>query len=294
MSEMSNSISFEELLRFYDEAGLDIGLSDEPINRFLLNNETTAPNNRRAASINNQQEVSGASRSGAPQKRDYFSGGQSAAIQPRTNAATTQIVPDATQIEYARAAAASANTLEDLRNALANFDGCGLKFTARNLCFSDGNPQSELMFVGEAPRRDEDIEGIPFAGQTGQLFDKMVNALGYQRENIYIANVIPWRPPGNRQPTPLEIELCRPFIERQIELASPKVIVALGGIAATLLTGNNGGILRMRGTWMIHKTSSGQEIPVMPTLNPAYLLRSPAQKRFSWRDLLNVKMKLKS
>ncbi len=293
MSELLDSLSFEELLRFYAEAGVDVGLSDEPVNRFALNNENNSANRPRTAGNHMQANSSIEPISNSAQKRDHYGNAQSAAAQPRTNAATTQIVPDAAQIENARAIAAKANSLEELRNALAEFDGCGLKFTAKNLCFADGNPASDLMFIGEAPGRDEDMEGIPFAGRSGQLLDKMMGAIGYQRESVYIANIIAWRPPGNRQPTALETELCRPFIERQIELASPKVIVALGGPAASLLTGSNSGILRMRGNWMSHKTASGVEIPVMPTLHPAYLLRSPAQKRFSWRDLLEVKMKLK-
>lgn len=293
MPEISDSLSFEELLRFYDEAGLDIGLSEEPVNRFLLNNENTS-GNRQSTASNNARANNAVNSSPAPtQKRDNYNSPQAATAQPRTNAATTQIVPDAAQVENARTAAAKANSLEELRAVLADFDGCGLKFTAKNLCFADGNPASELMFVGEAPGRDEDMEGIPFAGRSGQLLDKMISAIGYRREDVYIANAIAWRPPGNRQPTPLETELCRPFIERQIELVSPKIIVALGGPAASLLTGNNAGILRMRGTWMMHKTASGAEIPVMPTLHPSYLLRSPAQKRFSWRDLLDVKIRLK-
>jgi DNA polymerase len=136
------------------------------------------------------------------------------------------------------------------------------------------------------------MEGLPFVGKSGQLLNRMIEAIGLKREGVYIANTIPWRPPGNRTPTPVETELCRPFIERQIELAAPKVLVALGGPAGKALTGATEGILRLRGNWKVHRTPSGIEIPVMPTLHPAYLLRTPAQKRFAWRDFLAVKMKL--
>ncbi|HBQ32823.1 MAG TPA: uracil-DNA glycosylase, partial [Ochrobactrum anthropi] len=201
-------------------------------------------------------------------------------------------LPDTAQIALAREAAAQASTLEELREKLAAFDGCNLKFTAKNLCFADGDPSSDIMFIGEAPGRDEDMEGLPFVGKSGQLLNRMIESIGLKRESVYIANTIPWRPPGNRTPTPLETELCRPFIERQIELASPKVLVALGGPAGKALTGATEGILRLRGNWKIHHTPNGLEIPVMPTLHPAYLLRTPAQKRFAWRDFLAVKLKL--
>ncbi len=131
-------------------------------------------------------------------------------------------LPDNAQIALAREAASQAETLEELREKLAAFDGCNLKFTAKNLCFADGDPSSDIMFIGEAPGRDEDMEGLPFVGKSGQLLNRMIEAIGLKREEVYIANTIPWRPPGNRAPTPLETELCRPFIERQIELAAPK------------------------------------------------------------------------
>jgi DNA polymerase len=201
-------------------------------------------------------------------------------------------VPDTAQIALAREAAAKAATLDELREKLAAFDGCNLKLTAKNLCFADGDPSSDIMFIGEAPGRDEDMEGLPFVGKSGQLLNRMIESIGLKRESVYIANTIPWRPPGNRTPTPLETELCRPFIERQIELAAPKILVALGGPAGKALTGATEGILRLRGNWKIHRTPSGMEIPVLPTLHPAYLLRTPAQKRFAWRDFLSIKLKL--
>ena len=150
------------------------------------------------------------------------------------------------------------------------------------------------MLVGEAPGRDEDIEGLPFVGRSGQLLDRMLAAIGIDRSSAYIANVIPWRPPGNRTPTPQETEICRPFIERQIELANPKVLVTLGGPSAKVLLNTTEGVLRLRGNWRMHRTASGTEIPVMPTLHPAYLLRNPAHKKLAWRDFLAVKDRLRS
>jgi DNA polymerase len=177
---------------------------------------------------------------------------------------------------------------------MADFEGCNLRYTAKSLVFADGNPAGPLMLVGEAPGRDEDIEGRPFVGRSGQLLDRMLAAIGIDRSSAYIANVIPWRPPGNRTPTPQETEICRPFIERQIELANPKVLVSLGGPSAKVLAGAVEGIMKLRGSWRIHRTAGGREIPLMPTLHPAYLLRNPAHKRLAWRDLLEVKAKLRS
>ena len=149
------------------------------------------------------------------------------------------------------------------------------------------------MVVGEAPGRDEDIEGRPFVGRSGQLLDRMLAAIGLDRTSAYIANVIPWRPPGNRTPTPHETEICRPFIERQIELVAPKLLVTLGGASAKVLLNTPDGIMRLRGNWRAYAMRSGETIPVMPTLHPAYLLRNPAHKRLAWRDFLEVKAKLR-
>ena len=154
--------------------------------------------------------------------------------------------------------------------------------------------QREHLRLGEAPGRDEDIEGIPFVGRSGRLLDRMLAAIDIERNSAYIANVIPWRPPGNRTPTPLETEICRPFIERQIELANPKVLVALGAPSAKVLTSTTEGIMRLRGNWKVHATRSGADIPTMPTLHPAYLLRNPAHKRLAWRDFLEIKAKFRS
>jgi uracil-DNA glycosylase family 4 len=150
------------------------------------------------------------------------------------------------------------------------------------------------MLVGEAPGREEDLEGLPFVGRSGKLLDRMLAAIGLSRQtSAYIANVIPWRPPGNRTPTPHETEICRPFIERQIELANPAVLVTLGGPSAKVVLNATEGVLKMRGNWRAHTTASGKQIPTMPTLHPAYLLRNPAHKRLAWRDFLEVKAKLR-
>jgi DNA polymerase len=197
--------------------------------------------------------------------------------------------PDAAAMQ-AREAAKSAQTLDELRGILAGFDGCALKATATQVVFADGNPQGRLMLVGEAPGRDEDLEGRPFVGRSGKLLDRMLAAIGLDRSSVYIANVVPWRPPGNRTPSPQETQVCLPFIQRQIELCNPDVLVCLGGPSAETLLGQKG-ITKIRGRWFDYMTGT-RAIRAMPTFHPAFLLRSPLQKRFAWRDFLAIKKAL--
>ena len=192
---------------------------------------------------------------------------------------------------------ASCQTLDDIMAALAGFDACPLKKTATNLCFADGNPEARVMLVGEAPGRDEDIQGKPFVGKSGQLLDRMLSAIGLSRgaaepeNSVFITNTIFWRPPGNRTPTEAETTMCLPFLLRAIEIQQPQFIVCLGATPAQRLTGRSDGILRMRGKWL-EAIVSGRRIPLLPTLHPAYLLRQPAQKRLAWRDLLSLRQML--
>jgi len=195
------------------------------------------------------------------------------------------------EVMLARSEAARAGSLEELEQILGTFEGCALRQTARRLVFSDGNPAGRLMLVGEAPGRDEDAQGKPFVGRSGQLLDRMLAAIGLDRSGVYIANVVPWRPPGNRTPSPLETEICQPFIARQIELADPDVLIFLGGAASKAITGSSEGILRARGKWSSHHTGQ-RVIPCMATLHPAYLLRQPAQKQLAWRDMLAIRRRL--
>jgi DNA polymerase len=186
--------------------------------------------------------------------------------------------------ESARQIAAGARTLEELRDRLAEFGGCGLKATAMQLVFGDGDPHAEVMFVGEAPGADEDRQGLPFVGRAGQLLDKMLISIGLERSKVYIANVVPWRPPGNRAPTPIETAACLPFIRRQIELVEPKFLVCLGASSAQTLLGAKEGIMRLRGRWFDY-TANATTIRAIAMLHPAYLLRQPAQKKLAWQDL---------
>ena len=191
----------------------------------------------------------------------------------------------------AREAASTATTLEELQALLTAIEGCALRTTATQLVFADGNPQSRVMFVGEAPGYDEDIIGRPFVGRSGKLLDSMMAAIGLDRTSAYIANVVPWRPPGNRTPTPQETAICLPFIRRQIELADPDILVCLGGPAMQTLLGIKDGITRSRGRWFAYDTGR-REIRALATFHPAFLLRSPLQKRFAWRDFLALKKAL--
>jgi DNA polymerase len=277
-----------DLLAFYAEAGAYDALVEEPVNRFASISPETSPKTTEEIGRGSEErrETSSAAATTSP-------GGFAATLPSRGREMLPAAVPDGAQIALARELAAKSATLDELREHMARFEGCNLKFTAKNTVFADGNPQAAVMLVGEAPGRDEDVEGLPFVGRSGQLLDRMLAAIGLDRNSVYIANVIPWRPPGNRTPTPHETEICRPFIERQIELAAPKVLITLGGPSAKLLLNTADGILRLRGSWRAHVTASGVSIPTMPTLHPAYLLRNPAHKKLAWRDFLEVKARLR-
>ena len=198
--------------------------------------------------------------------------------------------PDAA-VMAARTAAREAATLDQLAATLAAFDGCGLKATAKNLCFYRGAPKARVMLIGEAPGRDEDLEGKPFVGRAGQLLDKMLAAIGLAEADVHITNIVYWRPPGNRTPTPQEAQVCRPFLERQVELVAPDLVVLLGGAAAKHVLDVAEGIMRTRGKLRSIEIGS-LDVQAMATLHPAYLLRTPAAKRLAWRDLLAIKAAL--
>jgi uracil-DNA glycosylase family 4 len=253
----------QQLLAFYLEAGVDCALADEPVNRLAEPDPAPAAAPRETAPPRMLRE--------AP------------AAMPSIPRSETAVAPEAA-IASAREAARTAPTLEALRTLLENFDGCALKHTATRLVFADGNPQARVMFVGEAPGRDEDIEGLPFVGRSGKLLDRMMAAIGLDRSKAYIANVIPWRPPGNRTPTPQETQICLPFIQRQIELVNPDVLVTLGNPSTQTLLSTREGIMRTRGKWFDYDTGT-RTIRAIATFHPAYLLRSPSYKRMTWLDL---------
>ena len=272
-----------ELLAFYQEAGVDALLGEAPVDRFAdAPPAIAAPappvpaveaDRAKAAAPVRRQEVL---------PRDLDSRGRAGNLPPPS--------PDAA-VMAAREAAKTAASLDELRAILGRFYGCALKATATQLVFADGNPQAQVMFVGEAPGRDEDLEGLPFVGRSGKLLDLMMAAIGLDRTGAYIANIIPWRPPGNRDPSSQETAICLPFIRRQIELANPEVLVCLGRPSAVTLLDIKEGILKSRGRWFNYHTGT-RDIRATVTLHPAYLLRQPLQKRLAWRDFLAIKKAL--
>jgi DNA polymerase len=211
---------------------------------------------------------------------------------PRAVAARTPAPAAEDSIGTAQALAASATSLAELRAAMEGFDGCALKRTATNTVFADGTELAPVLLIGEAPGREEDRVGKPFVGRAGQLLDRMLASIGLDRtRNAYITNVINWRPPDNRDPTPDEAAQCLPFLRRHIELAQPRVIILLGAVAARHVVGKTDGIMKLRGHWMEYRVGD-QMVPLMPTLHPAYLLRQPAHKKLAWRDLQAVRDRL--
>ncbi|MGJ8527059.1 uracil-DNA glycosylase [Maritalea sp.] len=255
-------------LEWYSAMGVDIALVDEPIDRFAaaaqpVKAPTKATHPANSASTN-------ASRPPAEQSR----------LQPETH-----------NVDEAKKIANAAQNLDALRAAMEQFDGCPLKHRATNLVFADGNPDAQIMLIGEAPGREEDMQGTPFVGSSGELLDRILASIGLDREQVFIANALPWRPPGNRNPTPAETAVCLPFLIRQIELVAPKVIITLGGAASKTLFETDMGILRLRGKWR-ELNVGAHSCVAMATLHPAYLLKQPAQKALVWRDVLSLKSKL--
>jgi DNA polymerase len=269
-----------ELLAFYQDAGVDALLDDEPVNRFADAAEISAP----PAVPPSADRPPSMIRTTLPPKTGKAS--------PPPAATPTLLAPDAAAMA-AREAARHAGSLAELRAILETFEGCSLRKTAKQLVFADGNPAARLMFVGEAPGAEEDRAGLPFVGRSGKLLDLMIAAIGMDRTSVYIANIIPWRPPGNRTPTPQESQICLPFILRQIELADPDVLVCLGNPSAQTILGYSDGIRRTRGRWMTFNTGK-REIRAMATYHPAYLLRTPLEKRVAWRDFLAIRQALES
>lgn len=259
-------ISARDLLAFYLETGVDCALSDEPVNRL---SEQTSVEER------------------TPSKPTLF---RNANTAPKRLAVEPMPAPDLA-IASARELAPQAKSLDELRALLEKFDGCALKSTATRLVFADGNPQAKIMFVGEAPGRDEDIEGLPFVGVSGKLLDLMLGAVGLNRTSVYIANIIPWRPPGNRDPSPQETQICLPFIKRQIELVDPDILVCLGKPSSQAVLELKDGIMKTRGKWHDYDTGS-RKIRAMATFHPAYLLRQPIYKRLAWQDFRAIRKAL--
>ncbi len=258
-------MSPQHLLRWYLEAGVDETIGEVPVDRYA---QSRAP-------------------AAAPRPEP-----RAERIAPPPSAPPSA-VPEARS--GASQLAAAATTLEALRAAMEAFDGCALKKTCQRTVFADGNPEARLMLIGEAPGADEDRQGLPFVGVSGQLLDRMLASIGLDRNDVYITNVVPWRPPGNRKPEPAEIALCLPFIQRHIALVDPALLLFLGGAPANALLARVEGITRLRGRWMdYHAGGLPRPVPAMATFHPAYLLRTPIHKRESWQDFRAVRKRLES
>jgi DNA polymerase len=244
-----------EMLKFQTEIGADECLLDEAM----------SPTFVQESSKTREERVSGAD---SLQKIGSEVSPQSPPVKPSVETPHWQEAKD----------------LETLRVMAEEFDGCDLKKTASHLVFADGNPEAEIMLIGEAPGADEDRQGTPFVGVSGQLLDKMLASICLDRKVVYISNIIPWRPPGNRTPTSEEVAMFLPMIKRHIELIAPKIIITLGGSSTKALLGTTSGILKLRGQWRDYDIN-GKTVPMMAMLHPAYLLRTPAQKSLAWKDL---------
>jgi DNA polymerase len=276
------------LLRWYVDMGVDCPVEEAPVDRFA---QSLAQPKSLAQSASLEPAAPPPAQAASPPRRSPPQPLQKRAPPPVAPAAAARPAAALSQdsaVASARGQAASAGTLDELREKLGAFEGCALKNAATQLVFADGAPDARVMIIGEGPGAEEDRIGKPFVGKAGQLLDKMLAAIGLDRTKVYIANVVPWRPPGNRAPTPQELALCLPFIRRQIELVSPDFLVLLGASSAQTLLNEKEGIMRLRGHW--HDYDCGdRKIKALPMLHPAYLLRAPLKKAQAWRDLRSLR-----
>lgn len=299
----ADDLSFEDarsLLAWQVEMGVDEAVAESACDRFA----ETKPHDKLLRTAPAQTAPSSAPPAAAPSSSrpspTSSPAAASSASLPRPPLLRPQPAADISTDEAVMAARYQARECQDLdalRSVMSEFTGCALSATAKQLVFADGNPQAKLMLIGEAPGRDEDLQGLAFVGRAGQLLDRMLAAIGFERHAedaaraAYITNVVPWRPPGNRNPTPGELAVCRPFIERHVELVNPDIVLLLGGVAAKELLNTQTGIMRLRGTWRELKTAE-HSFRAMATFHPAFLLRQPGQKRQAWHDLLAVQAAL--
>ncbi|APH55163.1 Uracil DNA glycosylase superfamily protein [Granulibacter bethesdensis] len=269
------------------EWGADEALGDSPVDRFAIAMASAqAPSRIAPADLH---PVSAAAPQPEPHNIPVH-----AVQRPAAFAGKASLLPQQGAARLAADIAAEASTLDALRAAMEQFDACPLKATATQLVFSDGTYEAGLMLIGEAPGAEEDRAGKPFVGPSGKFLDRMLASAGITRERDFvIANLIPWRPPGNRNPTETEILQCLPFLLRHIVLARPRMLVCLGGVSAKALTGSTVGIRRLRGKWTdIAIPGLDSPLPMLPMLHPAYLLRNPGAKREAWADILSLRKAL--
>jgi uracil-DNA glycosylase len=286
------------LMRWYLEAGVDETIGDAPVDRFVAPPPVAVPPARPGSAPAAAPAKEPAPRKGAA--ADALRAGASPRPSPSLpkpsrprSLLPKSLLPEEMVVEQAVSLAANAASLTALKDAVDLFDGCPLKRTATNLVFGRGNPAARIVFIGEAPGAEEDLQGAPFVGPSGRLLDRMLDSIGLTSNDVFISNTVFWRPPGNRSPTSSETAACMPFLQRMLELIDPDVLVALGGPAAAVLLGRAESVGKLRGRWFPYQ-SPGLSRPATATatFHPAYLLRSPAQKRLAWRDFLAIKRTL--
>ncbi|SHL48414.1 uracil-DNA glycosylase [Roseibium suaedae] len=291
----------ESLLDFLTAAGLDCFLEEEAVDSFALSEVATArrampgPGNSVQPPVQREPAAPAPAVLQRPHDGPLKDFSKSFQAQPEPAASSPMgeaVVPDKAAIDMAREAARAAGSLEELKASLGAFSACNLKLTAKSLVFADGRANARVMLIGGAPGRDEDAAGVPFIGRSGQLLNKMLAAIGLNRGDVYLANVVPWRPPGDRTPTPQETEICLPFIARQIELVTPDFLVLLGAASAKSLLGTQEAIRNLRGRWGVYE-AGGRQLPCLTTYDPDFLLRSPLDKRLTWLDFLALRERLR-
>ena len=290
---IQKNISFRESIIWQIESGIDECIGDIPIDRFIkITNEVIDSNLNQV-----DQKITGNYNASSNQTKNSITDASSIlesittepsrAPPPNHNSELDRAIIEAT------AMAGTANSIPDLRNVIENFEGCALKKTAMNTVFSDGNPSAKIMFIGTVPGADEDRNGVPFSGLSGRLFDKILASINLDRSSCYLTNIIFWRPPGDREPTLNEVAVCIPFVERQIELILPDLIVLLGGPASKALLGTKKGISKIHGQYFEYTNLKiASPIVAVPLYHPINLLSSPAYKQDAWRDLLKIKERL--
>jgi DNA polymerase len=269
----------DNIIKLYQDFGVDEIISDKPINRFNIKEEEKK---------NIEENIK------KPTNLEYKSLTSFDAINKLANKnkkmANNALTPISDIISESRKLADETKNLEELREAVLNFNGCSLKKMATNTVFADGNPDSNIMIIGEAPGNHEDLQGIPFCGDSGKLLNSMFEAINITRENLYITNVLFWRPPGNRRPTSDELEICRAFVEKHIYFIKPKLIVLMGASAMTQMTKTTKTITQMRGKFLEYDNCYlEQKIPIITMFHPSYLMRQAMKKKLAWQDLLNIK-----
>jgi DNA polymerase len=270
------------LLAWYRDMGVDAAIGEDAIDWFA---HPAAPGAGFALETGDTVPAPVARKPSTPPSRPVAERSAPAAV-PVVPRAPVAAPPDES-IADAVARAARAQSLADLREALATFDGCALKATAKSLCFARGADRARVMLIGEAPGSEEDLAGHPFAGRAGALLDRMFAAIGVDSASVHMTNTVYWRPPGNRTPTPHELAICRPFLERHVALVDPAIVIVVGGAATKHVLDATEAITRLRGKWRMH-TLGGAPRQVLPTLHPSFLLLSPEAKRLAWRDLLTL------